>query len=271
MNVFMSYCTEEKEVAEDIVEYLRRVFRSDDLKVFISSSRDSIDIGDEWQEKIIKELKKADALLVLMSWRALNNLWVNFEIGIAWAREARILMFCHKGLSEGDLPSPYRSLQVESLTGLDDIERNQKVAKVVERTLGIKITPREVGADLPVTEKKQRSFFQTYRTWSLRPLGHVGETAEDRFLVGVVRQADYDKAKAAGLEPGEALYVRLFLSEGREGGYVNAMVGGELAGSFELVYKGETTIEAKVRLAGAIVEEDRTIPLLVIDGYKKIK
>lgn len=271
MNLFMSYCTEEKGIMEDIKDHLKRVFRPDDLEVFMASSGDSIDIGEDWQEKIVTKLKKTDALLVLMSWRALNNTWVNFEIGVAWGKDARILTFCHKGLTPEELPSPYRNRQVEDLNGLDETERNEKVTDVVAKALNIEVTSLEEIRDLPVAKEEPRSFRETRRIWGLRPMPHIGETVEGRFSVGESRIVLSERATAAGLEPGDALYVRLQPEGSREGRYINAMVSGELASFFELVSKNIVQIDAKIRLAGVFREGDVNIPLLVIDEFKKVE
>jgi len=270
MKVFLSYYSDEEGIAEDIAEYLKNTFRSTGLEVFMASSRDSIALGDNWEEKIIKALTETDVLVVLMSWEALIRPWLNFEIGVAWAKKVRILIFCHKGMDKSALPRPYGSLQAENLNTLSDTHRNQQVAEAIARTLSIKVPLPEAVSDLPAPEKQPRSFFLTNRAWNLRPAGHIGETETGRFLVGVVRSAHPDKATAAGIEPGEALYVRLFHGTTPEGSYINAMVTGKTAGFFERVVRDTVMIEAKIRLAGVYREEDTTTPLLVIDEFKKV-
>ena len=270
MKVFLSYYSDEEGVAEDIAEYLKSTFRSTGLEVFMASSRDSIALGDNWEEKIIKALTETDVLVVLMSWDALSRPWINFEIGAAWAKKVRILIFCHKGMDKSALPRPYGSLQAENLNTQSDTQRNQQVAEAIARTLSIKVPLPKAVSDLPAPEKQPTSFFSTNRAWNLRPAGHIGETATGRFLVGVVRSAHPDKATAASIKPGEALYVRLFHGTTPEGPYINVMVSGKVAGFFEHVKRDAIIVEAKIRLAGVYREEDATTPLLVIDEYKKV-
>lgn len=270
MKVFLSYYSDEEGVAEDIAEHLKSTFRSTGLEVFMASSRESIALGDNWEEKIIKALNDTDVLVVLMSWDALIRPWLNFEIGVAWARKIRILIFCHKGMDKSALPRPYGSLQAENLNTQSDTQRNQQVAEAIARTLNIKAPLPEVVPDLPVTKSQPPSFFLTNRAWSLRPAAHIGETATGRFLVGVVRSADPDKATAVSIKPGEALYVRLFYGTTPEGPYINAMVSGKVAGFFECVKRDTVTVEAKIRLAGVYREENTATPLLVLDEYKKV-
>jgi len=269
MKVFMSYYSDEKGVAEEIADHLKSAFRSSGLEVFMASSWDSLALGDKWEEKIIKALSETDALLVLMSWDALTRPWINFEIGVAWARKVRILIFCHRGMNLSALPRPYGSLQAEDLNRLNDAQRNQRVSEAVARALNIKASAPEVPSDLSIEEKPE-SFFLTNRRWNLRPAGHLGETARGRFLVGVVRSANPDKSIAADLEPGEALYVRLFMGTTPETPYINAMVSAKAANYFERVPRDTVLIDAKVRLAGVLREEDASIPLLVIDEYTEV-
>ena len=104
MKLFMSYYSQEEADAEDIKSRLDTSFQGEGLEVFMSSRPESVAPGDDWQYKVISAVGEADALLVLMSVDALSRPWINFEIGFAWAKGARILLFCHKGMTPSALP-----------------------------------------------------------------------------------------------------------------------------------------------------------------------
>lgn len=269
MQIFMSYFNDEESDAEDIANHLRTTFEKEDVHVFMASSFSSIAPGDQWEEKLIDTLEEADALVVLMSVDALSRPWINFEIGVAWARKMRIFFFCHKGMTPAALPRPYSSLQAIDLNGITHEQKLAKVVTAVSTALSIRVPAgvKDSGiSELPA----DRSFATIHRSWSLRPAAHIDETAEGRFLVGSVNPARPDRARAAGLKPGEALFVRLFLGNSPEGRYINAMVGGEVAAFFEKVARDTTFIRAGISLAAAFVDGDNTLPLLLITEYEEI-
>jgi hypothetical protein len=271
MKVFMSYFSDEAPDAEDLADHLKALFARDGLELFLYSSWDSIAPGEEWQSKVMEGLGKADALLVLMSHDALTRPWINFEIGVAWCKNIRVLLLCHKGMTPGALPSPYASLQAIDLNGLTHQQTLERVADAVARSLNLTISSEEKAA-YAEPPPEAAPFASTLRTWTLRPASHIGETARSRFLVGAVANVRPDRAKAAGLEPGETLYVRLFLGTRPEGRYINAMVGGDAADFFERVERGASVIDAEIRLAASFYDDvaESNIPLLVIDDSQPV-
>lgn len=269
MQIFMSYFGDEESDAEDIAEHLRSTFQREGLEIFMASSLTSIAPGDAWEDKLIEKLGDADILVVLMSVDALSRPWINFEIGVAWVKETRILFFCHKGMTPSALPRPYSSLQAVDLNGINHEEKLGAVVKAVSAVLGIR-EPTTVKEPHVPEAPEGRSFAMINRSWSLRPAAHLDETARGRFLVGPVNPARPDRAKATGLLPGEALFVRLFLGNNPEGRFINAMVGGEVATFFESVIRDTTFIDAEIRLAAAFEDGDSTIPLLLVTEFEEI-
>lgn len=268
MKVFLSYYSGEQSEAEDLRDDLVRAFHGRDIEFFTASSWDSIPPGDQWESRLISAVEKTDALVVLMSIDALGRPWLNFEIGVAWAKKARILLLCHKGLSPSALPRPYSSLQAVDLNDLRAQDRVQKVVQALATALNV-AAPTPIPTDAETVPTDSQSFASMYRTWSLRPGAHVDECADGNFLVGVVIPCRADRAKTAGLKPGEALYVRLFPGATPEGYYVPTIVAGENARFFERVSRDTIRIDAKLRLAAVFEEEDRTVPLVVMESYRE--
>ena len=266
--VFMSYYSDEGADAEDIARHLESVFRNEDFQVFMASRPESVRPGDVWQDKIIEALTDADVLLVLMTVNALARPWINFEIGVAWARNARILMFCNRGMTPVALPTPYNTLQAVDINGMSHDEKLNRVAEDVATALGI----RPAEAPPPVTGLLQitDSIDATIRNWNIRPSAHVGATISGTFLVGTIGTVRVDRARAAGFQPGEALFVRLFWEGTAEGRYINAMAGGDAASVFEATARGDVFVNATIRLAAAFQEGDSIIPLFVVDSAEII-
>jgi len=270
MKLFMSYYSDEEADAEEIADYLKSTFKGQDLEVFMASNWDSLAPGDKWEDKLISAVKDADGLIVLMSVNALGRSWINFEIGIAWALKRRILLLCHKGMTPDALPRPYGSLQAVDLNTVAADKRLDLVAEVVSRALNLTLPPKTLTPASSRTTTSPSTFATLSRTWNLRPAAHVGEIATSRFLVGGVYPCRPERAKAAGLQTGEALFVRLFLGATPEGPFVNAMVTGQLANFFETVPRDTTIIEAELRLVAAFADGENTVPLLLIEKSEPV-
>jgi len=208
---------------------------------------------------------------VLMSIDALSRPWLNFEMGVAWSQKTRIIICCHKGLTPTALPRPYSSLQSVDLNNLNHTDRLDTVAQAVAHNLNVPLpteTPATASTDVALPVDRS-SFASTYRTWTLRPVAHIGETVRHRFLVGSVSPSRPDRAIAVELEPGETLYVRLFTGTTPEGHYVPVMVAGEIAAFFELVQRDTVHVLATLRLAGTFDDAGNILPFVVIDEFEE--
>lgn len=268
--LFMSYYSEEEADAEDIARHLETVFHNEGLEVLMASRPESVRPGDVWQDRVIDALAEADVLLVLMTINALSRPWINFEIGVARARRARILLFCNRGMTPAALPTPYNTLQAVDINGMTFETKLNRVTDVVSTALGIRpMGPAALGAGLAPALSAE-PIASIIRSWNLRPLAHVGETATGEFLVGAVSPARFDRAYAVGFQPGEALFIRLFFGRTPEGRYINAMASGEAASLFETVTRDTVVVRASVRLAAVFEEAAVAVPLLVIDSSEVI-
>ena len=268
-NLFMSYYSEDEADAEDIATHLENVFGTEDLKVFKASRPTSVLPGDAWQDKIIDTLAESDALLVLMTVNALSRPWVNFEIGVTWARKARILMFCDRGMTPAALPTPYNTLQAVDLNNMSHEVKLSKVTETVGTALDIR--PSESSGSIGSLTSPITSIDSTIRSWNIRPSGHIGATTIGEFLVGAIAPVRGDRAEAAGFQPGEAIFVRLFLGTTPEGRYINAMVGGEAASLFETMTRDTVVVRASIKLASAFQDGDNVIPLIVIETAEVVR
>ena len=271
-NLFMSYYSEEEADAEDIARHLEGVFQDAGLEVFMASRPESVRPGDIWQDKVIDALSDADVLLVLMTFNALSRPWINFEIGVAWARRARILIFCNGGMTPAGLPTPYNTLQAVDINGMSHEVKLNRVTDAVASALDIRPSETSVPS-VPragFSATFSRSIEATIRTWNRIPSANTGATADGEFLVGRVGPASISRARVAGFQAGEALFVRLFLGRAREGRYINAMAGGAAASFFDAITRDDVVVRASIRLAAIVEERDMATPLLVVDDVQEI-
>lgn len=266
MKIFLSHYSGEQSEAEDIEDHLKKMFCEQGVEVFLASRWESITPGTVWEPKILDALEGTDALLALMSIDALGKHWVNFEIGFAWARKARILIFCHKGLTSSVLPRPYSSLQVIEISNLTHNEKMDKVANTVAQALNLQLPSLPLAtADMEEVEPTEEvSFASIYRAWTLAPARHIDKTVKGRFLVGKVYPSRPEIAEAAKLKAGETLQVRIFRGDSEEGRYIQTLVTGENVSFFETVRHGEAKIDATLRIAAVFNVGEKIVPIIVI-------
>ena len=265
--LFISYHSADEPNAEDAAAHLERVFHRESLDVFMAARPESVRPGDVWTDKIIDGLTDADALLVLVTLDTFNVRWINFELGFAWGRGARILLFCDRGIVPELLPTPYSLLQAVDINGMIHSVKLNTITEVVARALDIRPlatpTPR-TGVSLsnkPVS---------TIQNWNHRPGAYIGATLTGDFLVGSVAPVSISRTRAVGLRPGEALYVRLFLGKTPECRFTKAIASGDEALFLESLPRNAVVVRATIRLAAAFEEGETVVPLIVVDGVEEV-
>jgi hypothetical protein len=113
--VFISFIHEELLVAEAMQKFIQ-VYLKDHNGVFLSSDQWAVYAGELWFERIVDELKQAKVVVSLLSPVSVARPWVNFEAGAAWLKpDTYLIPACFGGLTKGNLPKPYSSLQALNL------------------------------------------------------------------------------------------------------------------------------------------------------------
>ena len=120
-DVFISFVHEDEPVARAVQMFLReqlqRAAGLNDIRVFLSSDEWQILAGENWLERIFKELRETRVLVSLMSPIAVARPWVNFEAGAAWVAGKPVIPVCFGGQARDQLPKPYTILQAVNLPG----------------------------------------------------------------------------------------------------------------------------------------------------------
>lgn len=112
--VFVSFIHEEEKVADCVQHFIREVL-GHQIDSFLSSDKWAIYAGEQWLDRIMKELKEARVVISMLSPRSVTRPWVNFEAGAAWGKTA-LIPVCFHGQSKEALPKPYSNLQAVDLT-----------------------------------------------------------------------------------------------------------------------------------------------------------
>jgi hypothetical protein len=83
--------------------------------VFLSSD---IPYGENWFNRIKRELVECKVMVSLLSKRSVMRPWVNFEAGAAWLPNERVLPAFFGNLTIANLPRPYADLQAVNLRAI---------------------------------------------------------------------------------------------------------------------------------------------------------
>jgi hypothetical protein len=109
-DIFISFTHKDDAVAKAVSKFLREIF-GDDADAFRSSDRNTIYAGENWIDRIIKELETTKVLISLFSLESVNKPWIHFEAGAAWRGKAKVIPVCFGGQTIDNLPKPYSILQ----------------------------------------------------------------------------------------------------------------------------------------------------------------
>jgi WD40 repeat protein len=87
-HIFISYATPDKSVADEVSSWLRAAghepFLDDDL-------RDGISVGEDWEQRLYSELRRADAVIAVVTSSFVTSNWCSAELGIAAALGCRLM------------------------------------------------------------------------------------------------------------------------------------------------------------------------------------
>ena len=95
--VFISYIADERIEVEQAKDFLKKTFGKD-IEVFLSSSWESIQPGEDWFNKIEEAVASADLMLLLASSSSISRPWISFEVGTTWMSKKKRIPVCYKGM-----------------------------------------------------------------------------------------------------------------------------------------------------------------------------
>jgi hypothetical protein len=116
--IFLSHSSIDKQLAEEISIQLENEL---DAEVFVSSRPGSIPSGKPWFDRVVRKLKEASALIILITGSSENSVWVGFELGYFWKKTngEAIHAIYHPTAT---IPSPLDILQAKRITSEEETE-----------------------------------------------------------------------------------------------------------------------------------------------------
>lgn len=143
-HIFISHTTQEAEIAQLLKDLFLRAF-GPSVTVFVSSDTATIGTGTRQFDAIIDGLGRASVFVVLLSEFSVERRWINFETGIAFARERwglngpnlKLIPLAIRS-QQPNVGSPLNQLQVRAL---NDDAVVKDVLKDIAKHLGISAKP----------------------------------------------------------------------------------------------------------------------------------
>nr|VFJ57942.1 MAG: TIR domain-containing protein [Candidatus Kentron sp. DK] len=133
--LFISFIHEEEPLAVFIRDYLNNLFSGH--AVFFTSAG-GIPAGEKWFDKVEKEIREADSILVLLSKASITRVWVNIEVGAFWISNKNIFPMCHADLNSEDLHRPLADFQAINLY---DPQGVRELIKSISNRLDLRAPP----------------------------------------------------------------------------------------------------------------------------------
>jgi hypothetical protein len=115
VRAFVSYAHRDRQVAEGIVDALRRVGVE-------ASVDETVPVGGSWDETLVAAIREADAFVPLISSAAVENAWVMSELGAAIAGRKTVVPVLLSARPPATLPAPLRRWHFVRAAKRDTIE-----------------------------------------------------------------------------------------------------------------------------------------------------
>jgi hypothetical protein len=138
--IFVSHIAEEAALGIAVKDGLEDAF-SERVRVFVSSDPRDNPGGDQWLERIKRELVDpyAKMLISLVSVNSVGEPWISIEVGAAWILDRAVFPLCHARQKLHDLPRPLQDFGGADLQSDDAADR---LIKAVEKATGLQAPKR---------------------------------------------------------------------------------------------------------------------------------
>ena len=113
--IFISHESVAKREAIKLKELLSQTVlsNSQEAEFYLTSDWYSLESGAPWFNPLIEQLRDADGVITIITRsEAFRNLWISFEIGVAYGSRKYPKIFVFGGVPWDDIPHPLGGLQL---------------------------------------------------------------------------------------------------------------------------------------------------------------
>jgi hypothetical protein len=140
VKLFVSHIAEEAALGIVVKDGLEDAF-SQRIEVFVSSDPRDNPGGDNWLDRIKRELKDPEAMMLisLVSPMSVREPWISIELGATWILDRAVFPLCFGGQRLEELPRPLQDFGGADLVRDDAAKR---LMGAVEKATGLKAPTR---------------------------------------------------------------------------------------------------------------------------------
>jgi hypothetical protein len=128
IRIFLSYAREDRNKAEQVIKQLAT---QPNIHVFTVNQMSA---GENWKDRIKKELAKSDFFLVLLSPASIRSKWVQLELGAAWGLDKFIIPIVTSRDLVSKLPLEFTGTPVVDMEYLKRPEGLNQIMELYEQT-----------------------------------------------------------------------------------------------------------------------------------------
>lgn len=114
-SIFVSHPHPDELLAKELRSIILEAF-GNSVTVFVSSDIANLPAGATWREELRRQLSTSKLLVVLCSPDFVENNWLHFEVGGAWALGLPVIPVCHSGMQTSKLPSQFSAFNALQVT-----------------------------------------------------------------------------------------------------------------------------------------------------------
>lgn len=145
--IFISYATQEEELARKLLNLLNNAFKGEVSFFFV---HDNIIAGEKWREKIQAALKECNAILTIMTPDYVLRPWAYIEWSAFWLSDKNTFIVTTDDLSAKDIIDPMTDRQTVNLF---DEEGVKKLIEAIAVEIKSDYVPYEFAKDIAIQTK----------------------------------------------------------------------------------------------------------------------
>ena len=163
--IFISHSHSDEAIAYKLFDFLISALKLDEEDIIFTSDPNSglSFSSNTISDQLKRNLKGADALVVLITTDSLRSPWIPFEIGSFWPAEKTIVLILGPGLTPEKLPGPFKSWLSICIENDQAFEQFNQVINQLEKKLDIRQNVSRLRRDRYLSE-----FITRFRTWESR-------------------------------------------------------------------------------------------------------
>ena len=185
--IFISHSHSDEAIAFKLVNFLLAALGLKEKEILCTSNPDQ---GLEYSftgitDQLKNQLKKSEALIILITSGSLDSAWIPFEAGSFWTTDKPIIPILGPGLTQNDLPGPLKNLLIIPIDAQDSEDKLNNATNQLAEKLNLQ---------KEITRRRNytlQEFSDSLRAWqSKRPVLDTSQAEEIEQLKAQIQESE---------------------------------------------------------------------------------